>query len=88
MMFDKKRVMQTIMARRRPDKGGGDLAANPTTEMKNEIVRDEDGAPDARHIAAQDVMNAFHEKSPEKLKSALGNFIDLHHAEAEPEPQE
>ena len=39
-----------------------------------------DGAPelDGRHIAAQDAINAMHEKSPEKLRQALMNFMDLH----------
>ncbi len=70
---DKRRIA-TIMASRKSSKGE-DLGAAP---MKPAIVKTEDGAMDGRFVAAQDAMAAFHEKSPEKLMRALGNFHDLH----------
>ena len=75
MMFDKKRAMQTIMQKRGAK--GGALEMKPTP-MKPEIVKDEDGLPDGKHLAAQDMIAAFHEKSADKLMQALGNFMDLH----------
>lgn len=69
----------TIMAKRKPD--GEKLSESP---MKPEVVKDEDGQVDGRHVAAQDIMSAIHEKSPEKLMNALANFHDLHNAK----PQE
>lgn len=46
--------------------------------MKVESVKSEDGEPDGRHVAAQDIMAAFHEKSAAKLMESLASFIDLH----------
>lgn len=72
---DHKKAMMTIMSRRKP--GGEPVAAGP---MKEEKVMSEQGEPDGRHMAAQDVLAAMHEKSPEKLMHALGAFHDLHMA--------
>jgi hypothetical protein len=79
-----KKAITTIMARRHPD---GEVTAAP---MKPEMVKGEDGEVDGRHVAAQDIMAAFHEKSPEKLMHALANFHDLHaaHQAKEPEAEE
>lgn len=74
-MFDAKKAAQGIMAGRKKD--GMDYGPSP---MKNEKVMDEDGAMDGRHMASQDMINAFHEKSPDKLKSAMIDFMDLHMA--------
>lgn len=46
--------------------------------MKEEVLKSEEGEPDPRHMAAQDVLAAMHEKSPEKLMNAMGAFHDLH----------
>lgn len=69
---DQKKAITTIMARRKPD---GSRTAAP---MKAEIVKDEAGEPDGRHEAAQDMMAAMHEKSPQKYSEALSNWMDIH----------
>ena len=86
MMWDKKRQIETIMQRRKA--GGGEVIAGPAP-MKHEKVKDENGAIDPRHLAAQDMLAALHEKSPEKLMHAMGNFLELHSsAGSQPEPKE
>lgn len=77
MMHDDKKALMTIMSKRK--KGGAEASAAP---MKTENVSDEDGVPDGRHAAAQDMISAFHEKSPEKLMAAMANFHDLHAMQA------
>lgn len=72
-MFDKKRDMQTIMSRRKV----GDMDYGPGP-MKNEDSMEEDRSLDGRHMAAEDMINAFHEKSAHKVKEAMINFMDLH----------
>jgi len=74
---DKRKAMTVIMSKRSPK--GEPLGSAP---MKPEIVKTENGELDHRHSAAQDIMAAHHEASPEKLMQALGNFIDLHGAKA------
>lgn len=81
-MWDKKQAMQTMLQKRRS--GGGPIEAS-ATEMKPEVVKDEDGEMDGRHMAAQDMMSAMNEKSPEKLMQSLANFMDLHLAQPEKE---
>lgn len=73
MLHDDKKALMTIM-RKRSESGGKAMAA----PMKTEEVKSEDGEPDGRHAAAQDMMAAMHEKSPEKLMAAMMNFHDLH----------
>lgn len=80
MLWDKKKAMQTMIAKRKP--GGGAMEVGPAP-MKNEIVKDVEGEIDGRHMAAQDMMAAFHEKSSEKLMQSLSNFMDLHLAQPE-----
>lgn len=70
---DKKRIA-TIMASRKTAQGEN-LGSAP---MKPEIVKMEDGSMDGRHAAAQDMMAALHEKSPERLMRAMANFQDIH----------
>lgn len=70
---DKKRIATIISSRKTAQ--GESLGSAP---MKPEIVKDEQGEVDGRHIAAQDMMAAMHEKSPEKLMRAMANFHDLH----------
>lgn len=86
MMFDRKKALTTLLQKRKA--GGGDMTVGPTPVME-ENVRTEDGEPDMHHMAAQDVMDAFHSKSADRLKSSMANFIDLHMSakdNAEPEP--
>jgi len=78
MFFDdKKRAVTTIMSKRHP-KTGDMIMENVT--MKAEVVKDEGGEVDGRHLAAQEILGAMHEKSPHKLMSALMNFMDIHHS--------
>ena len=84
MFFDHKKAVTTIMAKRN---GMGEPTMSPTP-MKPEVVKNEDGTMDGRHAAAQDMMGAMHEKSPERLMQAMANFIDLHmHEGNKPEPK-
>jgi hypothetical protein len=73
MMHDEKKALMTIMRSRKDSKDPGMAAP-----MKTESVSNEDGEPDGRHAAAQDMMAAMNEKSPEKLMAAMMNFHDLH----------
>lgn len=73
MFWDEKKALTTIIAKRKPS--GEKVSEAP---MKSEVVKDEDGDVDGRHEAAQDMMAAIHEKSPQKLMEALANFLDLH----------
>lgn len=73
MMHDEKKALMTIM-RKRSEAGAPAMSA----PMKQESVKSEDGEPDGRHAAAQDMMSAFHEKSAEKLMEAMINFHELH----------
>lgn len=73
IIMDKKKAMQSIMARRHPKDGDTMSAPMASTEVKNEH-----GDVDPRHVAAQDILMAVHEAHPEKLMSSLKNFIDLH----------
>lgn len=74
---DPKRVA-TIIASKRPEGGGPKVMSN--TPMKPEKVVDDTGQVDGRHVAAQEMLGAMHEKSPMKLMDALSNFIDIHHS--------
>jgi len=76
MLHDEKKAIMTIM-RKRAEAGGKSMAA----PMKTEEVKSEDGEPDGRHAAAQDMLMAYNEKSPEKLMQAMMNFHDLHAAD-------
>lgn len=87
-LWDKRQQLGTIMKRRR---GSSDEPIPMSAPMKNEISMDEPGEMDGRHMAAQDMLAAMHEKSPEKMKQAMSNFIDLHMSRGDedmPEPKE
>lgn len=73
IMFDKKKALMTIIAKRHPK--DGTMSAAP---MKTEVTKEDDGQLDGRHAAAEDMIAAFHEKSPQKLMEAMANFHDLH----------
>lgn len=76
-LWDKKKAMDTIMQKRKA--GGGALEMSPTP-MLPQSVKDEDGMPDGKHMAAQDMIGAFHAKDGAKLVEALSNFMDIHSA--------
>ncbi len=80
---DKKRIA-TIIASRKSAKGE-DLGAAP---MQKEVVKDAAGEIDGRHLASQEMIAAFHEKSPEQLMRAMANFMDLHSSLPKAEPQD
>lgn len=75
MFFDDRKKAITTMMGRRNSKGERTVAPAP---MKTEVVKNEDGETDGRHLAAQDAISALHEKSPERLMKAFANFIDIH----------
>lgn len=72
-MIDKKKAMQTIMSKRNPQTG--EVSSSP---MAAQVSKSEDGEPDGRHAAAQDILAAMHERDPQKLMESLANFADLH----------
>jgi hypothetical protein len=84
--FDEKKAITSIMAKRHP-KSGEQSSAPMAAELP---TKDEAGEIDGRHAAAQDVLSAMHEKSPQKMAEALANFHDLHkmHSEKKPSPKE
>jgi hypothetical protein len=83
---DLKRAITTVMSRR-SSKGGAEVSG--PAEMKPEMVKSEEGEVDGRHMAAQDLLAAISEKSPQKMMEAMANFHDLHAMKAsEPEPKE
>ena len=89
MMWDKKKTLEAIMSRKR-NADGGEIISGPTP-LKQENVSDEQGEPDVKHLAAQDLMEAFHSKSPDRLNKSMANYIDLHMSKSsddKPEPQE
>jgi hypothetical protein len=87
LIHEKKKALQTLMMRR--GEKGGPVTAGPAP-MQAQMSMTEPGDPDGRLAAAQDAMAAFHNKDPQKLVEALGNFHDIHSSmnEAEPTPEE
>lgn len=73
--WNEKKRYESIMTNKRSPKGEL-LASGP---LKPEVVKMENGEVDPLHIAAKDIIMAHHERSAEKLKQAMRNFIDLHH---------
>lgn len=71
---DDKRRIATIVSRRK-SASGENLGAAP---MKPEVVKNEEGEIDGRHVAAGDMMAAIKEGSAENLMRAMANFIDMH----------
>ena len=80
MFFDDhKKAVTTMMAKR---SGKGDVTMHPTP-MKPEKSMSEGGEVSGLHAAAQDIMAAHHEQSPQKLMEALSNFMNIHKSEAD-----
>lgn len=88
-MWDKKKSLETLMSKRKPS--GGESIAGPTP-MLEEHVSDENGEPDMKHLAAQNMMDAFHSKSAHKLRQAMDDYLDIHSMskmdDDEPKPSE
>jgi hypothetical protein len=88
MFFDDHKKAITTIISKRHGKGGPKMMGPAI--MKPEVSMSEGGELEGRHAAAQDIIGAHQEKSPEKLMHALANFIDLHLHEKEgnvPEPE-
>jgi hypothetical protein len=77
MIYDRKKAMDSVMARRAQN-GGGHISG--PAPMKADLMKNEDGELDGRHAAAQDLMSSIHEKSPHKMAQALSNFMEMHNA--------
>lgn len=75
IMLDKKKALETIMSKRNPQTG--EVSSAP---MAAQVSKSEEGEPDGRHAAAQDVIAAMNARDPQKLMEAMGNFHDLHAA--------
>lgn len=73
IMWDRKKAMMSIMAKRHPK--DGEMTQAP---MAPSEVHTDDGNADPRHIAAQDILMAIHEGHAEKLMEGLKAFIELH----------
>ena len=82
IIMDKKKAMMTIMSKR--NHKDGSVSSSP---MQPQIEKDESGEVDGRHAAAQDMIQAFHEKDAHKLAEAMANFHDLHMAAKHTEPE-
>ena len=82
MLWDKKKAMTAIMSKRSKD---GSVESAP---MQPSSAKEEDGAMDGRHAAAQDIMMALNEKHPGKLMEAMSNFMDMHAARNKSEKAE
>ena len=80
---DHKKALMTIMAKRNP-KGVRTMSPTP---MKAEVTKSEGKVIDGRHLAAQEMIAAHHEKSPEKLSQAMQNFMDIHFAKRNDETE-
>ena len=78
IIYDKKRAVATIMARRQNKDGSTSQA-----EMKPEKASTEDGSPDGRLTAAQDMLAAVSEGSAQKMMEAMAAFHDLHRMASE-----
>lgn len=83
IFLDDKKRRETIMSSRKSAKGE-DLGA---AEMKSEVVKDDDGVIDGRHVAAQDAMAALADKSPENFMRAMINMMDIHMGMEKPEEE-
>lgn len=86
MMWDKKKELGTIIKRHRDGAG----KAPSEAEMKNQVELSEGGEIDPKHLASEEMISAFHNKDPMKMKEAMSSFIDLHLHESEkaPSPKE
>lgn len=73
IIHDKKQALQTILSKRGKD---GEMSSSPMAPERPAM--DESGEMDGRHEAAQDMIQAFHEKSAQKLVDAYANMHELH----------
>lgn len=74
MLTDIQKAREIMMAKRTPK---GERLSGPVA-MKTEKAVTEEGDVDGRHVAAEDLVSALSEKSPQRVNEALKNFMDLH----------
>lgn len=74
---DPKKSKPSITGRR----GEGALMQSPDTRAPEGGAEHSMHGLDGKHMAAQDMIDAFHAKDPQKLKDSMGAFMDLHGAE-------
>ena len=79
MFFDENKKIASVIVGKRNSAG-----KRTETPMKNEESKTEEGDIDPMHLAAEDIIAAHHDKSPQALMQALANFIELHHAKGDP----
>lgn len=82
-MIDHKKALAIIVAnRKRP-------AERHVMNSSHELPeKNEEGGTDPKHAAAQDILHAFHEKSPQRLSEALTAFHHLHALSNTPRPED
>lgn len=85
MFFDDHKKASTIIRGKRSAKG---VRESDPTPMKPEIVKNEDGSMDGKHVAMQDFLSAHQEGSPLKMSQALENWHDIHANKPEPSANE
>jgi hypothetical protein len=69
IMIDPRKAVASIITKRK---------GTPEPDVAAKLTEDTAGELDPRHMAAEDVMAAFHSKDIHHLKEALANFHDLH----------
>lgn len=74
MIYDVSKLAEKVIAKRTPK---GETLSGPVA-MKNESSRLENGEVDGQHVASEDLVAAINEKSPQRVREALKNFMDLH----------
>ena len=76
MMFDKKKAAQIITAK----------LSEPEKYSQGGAVENVDHSFHGLHAAAEEMINAIHNKNPHDLHKSLRSFLDLH-TQAEPADQ-
>lgn len=79
MGYDEGKVKEMLKARGEANKGRrgeGALMQDPDTRAPEGGI-----GIDGKHMAMQEMIDAFHAKDPQKAKSAMGAFMDIHASE-------
>ena len=76
IMMDPHKAVVAIIKKRQG-------ASTDEQSAAGKLPQRDDGDLDPRHMAAEDIMTAFHSKDVQHLKEALGNFHDLHKMHSE-----
>lgn len=81
MIPSKKKAIGVILSKYKPDGTYSDGG-----EVKNEVAMDVEHS--ALHSHAEDMIHAFHNKSPADLVRAMNNFMEEHELHQEKEVEE